>query len=281
MRTKKVLVYLALSFIIAFQVGGDAYSFWDLPTKTTSENVTIGDWLSVSTWGQSAIDIINYIDANISNDPNLQSIYDQSGNLSKVSIRIENLTIDDISWDIVGIGTKTPTTSLGFIQIVDRAETGGSFVHAILPPAPTGVDPYIDYNYFLVNDVNNTITNNQYSIRLNYGVSMQTDQPINSLTEVSFYASRGLSSVSDDIPVVSRGFSVEVSLNNSNWTTIGSNSSVTPPSNSYAFNQYVYSVPANLSGQDLYVRINYSGESIGKVKDAAYSRLVIDGLEFN
>ncbi len=267
--------------MIAFQVGGDAYSFWDLPTKTTSENVTIGDWLSVSIWGQPAIDIANYIDTNISVDPNLQSIYDQSGNLTGVTVVVENITIDDIVWDIVGVGTKTPTTSLGFIQIIDRAENGGGFVHAILPPAPTGVDPYVDYNYFLVNDVKNTVTDNQYGIRLNYGAVMQTDQPVNNLTEVSFYASRGLTSISDDIPVVSRDFSVEVSTNNSTWTTIGTDSSVTPPGNAYAFTQYTYSVPGNLSGQNLYVRISYSGESVGKKKDATYSRLVIDGLEFN
>ncbi len=269
---KKVLILICtlFAFITVNTIG--AYSYWDSMTDRQSEIAPIGEWRIIGTdFTQAAIDLQTYITNYVSIYPSLDFIYNQLGNSSGQSYTIPNISINNVVWDISGFGTKPPAKSMGFVQIVDR--TGG---YPILPVAPTTPES----DYFLVNDVRNTNTDNDYSIRMNYGSEMVTDQPITGLTQVSFYASRGTQASNELLILVNRTLEVKVSVDKVSWTTIGTITPSTPSGSSYSFTKFVLDVPANLLGNDLYVTFHFNGEGAGGGSSKTYSRVVIDELNF-
>lgn len=281
-RIKKVHILILVIFTVLLNAVSFGYGFFDDLSKNDIDNIiTIGNWSTIT--GDAAIgtSITTYIDNEIATNPTstLQNIYDQSGNLSKVTVTIEDITMYDIVWDIFGIGTSTPTTTLGYVSLINRVLDGtGTPIHDIVPDTPTTVLPYPEYNYFTSYDVKNTSTNNDLSIRLNYGVTITTDTVITNMSQVSFYASIGLNDAKDTVNVVSRPFTVEVSEDGITWTQIGTDTPPIPVSNEYNFNLYSYNLPTQLLNKDLFLRISFQGEAIKIGKTRSMSRLVIDEL---
>ncbi len=269
---RKVLILVCTLFALIAANTIGAYSYWDSVTDRQSEISPIGEWRVLGTdFTQAAIDMQAYIANNVGTYPALDYIYNQAGNSNGQSYVIPNVSINNIVWDISGFGTKPPAKSMGFVQIVDR--TGG---HPILPVAPTTPES----DYFLVSDVRNTNTDNDYSIRMNYGSEMVTDQPITGLTQVSFYASRGTQTSNELLTLVNATLEVKVSVDKINWTTIGTITPSTPSGSSYSFSQFTLDVPANLLGNDLYVTLHFNGEGTRSGNNSIYSRVVIDELNF-
>jgi len=281
-RIKKIHVLILIIFTVLLNAVSFGYGYFDnLSLNDVGNLITIGNWTTNTGDDSIGTSITTYIDTAIAADPNspLQDIYDQSGNLSKVTVTIEDITMYGIVWDIFGIGTSTPSTTLGYVSLINRVEDGaGTPIHDIVPDAPTTTLPYPEYNYFTAYDVKNTATNNELSIRLNYGVTMTTDTIISNMTQVSFYASIGLIDTGDAISLVSRPFFVQVSEDGINWTQIGTASPQIPSSNEYAFNFYSYNIPSQLLNKDLFLRISFQGEAFKNGKVRSMSRLVIDEI---
>jgi len=283
-RMKKIFIIFVLAFIIstisAVSIG---YSYYDTKTDVTPFSYSIGTWEWVDALADVSDEIYAYVESQIASDSNLQYIYTPSGNLSSVSVSIDGITYFGTTWNITGYGSTTPIPTLGYVSIVNRSEDSlGNRIHAIVTPAPTDTVPYEGYNFFANNDVDNTLTDNLYSIRLNYGVDMTTSTALTGLTQINFYASRGLQST-DDIAnlATNRQFTVEISTDGVNFITLGTETAVVPTSTSYAFTYYSYDIPSEYLGQDLYVKISFNGETLGGGKsNRTYSRLVIDELTF-
>ena len=278
MRLKGLLIGFAIILAFSQIEVMNGYSVWGETSKDVPESIGLGGWDDITPWDQVALDLKAFVDSNTGNDPDLADIYSQSGKLNKSTPEIHDISIDGVVWNIVGAGSNNPPTA-GFIQVVDRSVINGNPVHSILPPAPSGSDPYEHYDYFKVYDAMNTLTNNNYSIRLNYNVTMQTDQLIQGLTQVSFYASRGLISPDDIAPMDdTRQLRVHVSTNGTNWTKIGEIIMVAPSSEESEFGFYSFDIPSKFEGEDLYVRIKFIGK--GKKVDGVrtYSRAILDEL---
>ena len=274
------VLFVVLIFISNVTLGG--YSYWDNSQKQNSQNVPIGSWNFYSgniNPGVSAA-ISNYVNDQIALDPNsnLQTIYDQTGNLVGITTTIDNISVYDYIWDITGTGTKNPST-MGYVSLIDRALDGSSNpIHSIYTTYTT-TPAFPEYNYFTSYDATNSNTNNQYSLRLNYGVSMTTDTAITNLSSVSFYAARGLSDPNDpNILDSNRLFSVHVSPDGVNWTLIGSDTPPVATNTLFNYGFYTYNVPGGLQGQNLFLRITYDGGGTKLGKDTFYSRLVVDEL---
>lgn len=280
--SKKMIVFLFFVFSVVFNPAiTTAYGFWNSLSDNDTNQLTIGDWgwISELIGPQLSSDLSTYIDNELLINPNsnLQYIYSQSGNLSNLTATMENISFYNYNWDITGIGTATPVTTMGYISLIDREMNGGSFVHPIITPYTT-TPTYPEYNFFTSYDSNNINTNNQYSLRMNYGVTISSDTVINSISSVSFYAAIGLSSPDDTVDIVSRTFDVEISTDGFNWISIGSASPSVATSSNHSFDLYNFSVPQAYQNQDLYLRIQFNGESIKQGKLRNYSRLIIDEL---
>ena len=277
------IVFLSIFLFLTNSAISSSYGYWDKSNDVQNEILPIGSWtfaLNPIT-GQVAIDLSNYIDGILSTDPNndLQYIYLQDGNLSNVVTTIENIAFYNYTWDITGTGTATPAETLGFISLVDRSTDGFSNpLHDILP-AYTTTPPFPEYSYFKAYDALNNITNNLYSLRLNYGVTITTDQPIANMSEVSFYAARGLIAPNDTLTMASdRTFEVSISTDGINWVLLGSDTPVNATTDSLAFSFYSYPIPSQFLNQNLYLRILYNGEAIKQGNNRSFSRLIIDDL---
>lgn len=282
---KKAVLLVLVLMATTLNAISFAFGWFDTLSYNQNETVTIGNWDfgngSLSTAVAFAIE--SYINDQIAQDPNsdLQSVYDQSGNLSNSIAFVDGITFNNITWNFTGTGTSTQPSTLGYVSLVDRSLDGTSSpVHAILPPAPTTPVPYPGYNYFLVYDAKNLLTDNQYSLRLNYGVTLQTSSPVSNVTQITFYGSVGLTDPSDTGLIANnRNMTVSVSVDGINWTTLGVDVPSAPTGTEFNFTQYSYNVPLNLQTQDIFVRISYEGETRKVGKDKLYSRLIIDQLE--
>jgi hypothetical protein len=259
------------------------FSYWDTVNENRVDTVPIGTWtFNTGPIGSAlATDLSAYADAQIALDPNspLNDVYQQSGNLNGVTATFENISFYDYNWNVVGTGTGNGATSIGFVSLVDRILDGTSSpIHPILQTYST-TPPYPEYNYFTSYDAMNINTNNQYSLRLNYGVVITTVAPITNLDTISFYAARGLTSPDDTLTMdTNRTFTVSVSTDGINWTQLGNEIPPVATTDDFNYAFYTYTVPGGLQGQNLYLQIEYDGIAIkqGNVKE--YSRLVIDEL---
>ncbi|TVP85395.1 MAG: hypothetical protein EA375_04645, partial [Acholeplasmataceae bacterium] len=165
-------------------------------------------------------------------------LYDTAYSVQKQNetIVIQGLSVDNIDWIITGTGTGgSQLRTIGYVSIIDRSVNASNQpIHTILPVAPSDPPPYPEYSFFLSNDVNNALTNNLNSIRLNYAVNIRTAGTVSDVTNISFYASRGLAD-GDGGRLVNRAFTVSVSTNASTWTNIGTATPGAPASNSVNF----------------------------------------------
>ncbi len=295
MRKQHILqtsVLVLLVFLLIISVS-QTFGYWassvSSDTDTGQVTIPIGSWQQLSDTEISVQDLEAFAEWIEANGGDIAMVYDNFTVTNGTQISFEDIYLEGIHWDIVGTGTtdrndKRPT--IGFVQVVDRVLDGSNNpVHRIVPPAPTDPVPYPGYSFFLVNDVKNTITNNQTSIRLNYQVSMTTSDKINAVTSVSFYAFRGLYDAAgegvDYNPMVSRAFTVQVSLDGTSWTQIGTGTPGSTTNTSAAFNFYNFNIPTNFQNQEIYVRINFAGGSVFNGGNHYYSRLVIDALSIN
>jgi len=303
-RILKTSVLLFLVFLTLLSVS-QTFAYW--ASSVTGNNATaqgtinIGSWSTMTPEEETVSDLELFMDelldpASTYYDPDAAAIYDPTQVVDGATVTFNSISLEGYDWDILGIG-EVPifrrAPRMGFVQLVDRSLNTSSIpVHPILPPAPG--DPnanYPDYSYFAVNDISNNLTNNTYSIRLNYGVQMTLSEPISNVTNISFYALRSLYvtanpdndphpyNKTDDYQLASnRAFTVSVSSDGVNFTNIGSAVPGTSTSLSANFNYYSYNIPSQFLNQPIYIRIYYNGEPVRGFLSANYSRLIIDEL---
>lgn len=280
---RKIHIFaLFILFISLNNVVSHGYGYWDNSDQSRKEVITIGDWdLFSLISSQFATDISTYIDNILENNPNslLKYIYTQNKRMSGKTVTIEDIEVYGYIWDFTGFGTSRPIRGIGYVSLIDRAkDINNEPIHPISTPN-TSTPSYAEYNYFTSYDVFNTQTNNQYSLRLNYGAEMITNDRISNVETISFYASRGLSSSNDALNMdKNRSFSVEISTDGNNWDQIGYDIPSFPTSSSYAFEYYSYNIPLIYQGQDIFIKIHYNGEALKEGRVKTFSRLVIDEL---
>ncbi len=279
---RKLLIVFLFIFFISVNTISQGYSYWDNQNEASNETLPIGTWnfLTEVISSQVATDITSYVDSILAGNSNssLQYIYSQSGNFAGTTATVQDIDIYEVIWDITGTGTNNPDT-MGYVSLIDRAEDGSNnLIHPTLTDYTTSPS-YPEYNYFTSSDVNNTLTNNQYSLRLNYGVTMTSDTAISNLSNISFYASRGLSASNDPFTMTTgRTFTVSISTDGVNWVQIGSGTPSAPSSSDVAFTHYSYDVPVGYQGQNLYLQILFNGQGVKSGKNKLFSRMVIDEL---
>lgn len=291
----QVSVLLFLVFLTMLSVS-QTFAYWASSTSGNSDQsqgtISIGDWAYLTEAQISTQDLQDCFDALIAaNDPYIEGIYDETLVVDGTSITMSAIMLEGHEWEILGIG-KIPTNGkaprIGFVQLIDRTLDGVNIpIHPILPPAPIDPPPYPEFSYFNAYDVLNTLTNNVNSIRLNYEVELTLTNPLSNVTNVSFYAYRGLHSSSDlntfgrldDYTLATtRTFAVSVSADGTNWTVIGSGTPGFTTNQSAAFNFYSFDIPSQFLNQSIYIRIYYNGATIKTGGTIDYSRLVIDEL---
>lgn len=278
-------VQITISFILLVSIGTitRGYSYFDTLEDTKSETATIGAWDLVDyVIGPDFVnEFQSAIDDDILNDPtsNLIYIYDQENAPSNVIEKINNINVFGYSWTF-WTKAKTPNyVTFGYPVLIDRELDALSTPVHDINPAYSTTDLYPGYSYFTAYDSLNTLTNNQYSLRLNYNMRMTTSTNVGQVTNVSFYAMLGLSDPDDPIGMrETQRLYVEVSTNNNNWTKIGQQRPTQVTSASEAYTFYSYDVPANLLGQNLFVRIRYNGRTLNVNGVPLYGRLVLDEL---
>lgn len=260
-----------------------AYSYFDTLADIDSELISIGTWDLVDYIIGPILtgEIESTVDDEITNDPssNLGYLYDQENAPSNVVEHINGIDIFGQEWNFWTKAKTANYTTFGYPVLIDRElDSSNNPVHDINPAYST-TDLYEGYNYFTAYDATNTLTNNQYSLRLNYNMRMTTANKISNLSNVSFYAMLGLSDPDDDLEMrETQRMYVEVSTNGSNWTRLGKKRPTQVTSESEAFTFYSYDIPSNLLGQDLYLRIRYNGRALLVNGEAQYGRLIIDDL---
>jgi hypothetical protein len=277
--SKKALLALIFLFLLVVNTTSSGYSYFDNTDEEQNETLTIGDWgfgTYILNFGfvdnfQSTIDDLITVDPNDDH----KYIYSQLDVPSNLVVNTSPINVFGYDWTFWGKGKTANTPTIGYPVLVDRElDTNGIPVHDINPAYST-TPLYNDYNYFVAYDATNTSTNNRYSLRLNYNNRMTTTTTVGQVSNISFYAMLGLSDPDDLEPIrVGQKIYVEVSANGSNWTKIGTPASQQVSSTAEAFNYYSFDVPANLLGNDLYVRIRYNGRALA----TGYGRLIIDDL---
>lgn len=81
--------------------------------------------------------------------------------------------------------------------------------------------------------------------------------------------------------MVNINFTVSVSSNGTNWTSIGSATPGSTANSSASFNYYSFNVPSNLQNTGIYIRIDFNVGLIFSSGNHYYSRLAIDELQIN
>ncbi len=285
-----LVIFVMMMFSVSITV---TYGYWTSSVLGESyikqNQIMIGQWETLSEEEQSVQDLEAFAEWIETNGGPIDMVYDNFTVTNGTQISFENILLEGIEWDILGIGTtdrnnKRPT--IGFVQVIDRTlNSSNQPLHQILPDAPTDVPPYPEYSFFLANDVLNTNTNNSSSIRLNYDVEITTSDMIENVTSVSFYAYRGLyDSLNEGTtynPMVNRSFTVSVSTDGVSWTNIGSGTPGSTTNTSASFNYYSFNVPSNLQNVGIYIKIDFNGGSVFSSGNHYYSRLVIDELNIN
>lgn len=215
----------------------------------------------------------------------IDDLYNQTTTPLGAAVTLNSISIDGTTWSTYGSASGTSTAPrLGYVQIIDRSVMpySNNAVFPILPPAPTTPLPYLDYNYFIANDVKNTVTNNIYAIRMNYTSRMTTSSTKYNIRTIKLYARRGLYVAGQDIRDLRTNatLSVAYSTNGSSFTTI---SSVTPgysTATSAAFTLYTFNIPSSQYNKNLYFRITCNCGTTGTKSNAKYSRIVIENITF-
>jgi len=298
-----VLLFLVLLTMLSMS---QTFAYWSSAVNGTDKyvqgTVGVGSWSTLTEGEQSVVDLEEYF-AIISDptdplyDPDFASIYNETLVVDGATLTFNNIFLEGHDWNILGTGEipvngKAPR--IGFVQVIDRTLNGSVPMYPILPPAPS--DPsatYPGYSYFVTNDITNNLTSsiNPYSIRLNYEVEMTLSDPITDVTNISFYAFRSLyvTASPDNDPhlngrtdefalATNRAFTVSVSTDGVNFTSIGTGVPGTSTSLSANFNFYSFDIPSQFLNQPIYIKIYYNGATLKTGGTVSYSRLIIDEL---
>jgi|LGVE01.1.fsa_nt_gb hypothetical protein len=276
---KKVLVILLLTIsLISNNAISQGYGFFDTKTDTTNEQLDVGYWefIALPIGPDFASKLSIYVDDELEQDPDskLKYIYSQTDVPNNKTAKILEMDVFGYTWKFEGKGKATNYPTMGYPVLIDRAvDEFGNPIHDIAP-SYSASPLYPDYNYFTAYDAMNLHTNNQYSLRLNYMEYMSTTTSIGKVSNISFYAMTGLSDSNDAENVRRARFYVYVSNRDGGWTRIGSERSNVVTSESEFFTHYSFDVPANMLGEELYVKIAFYGQTY----TAGFARLVIDDL---
>ncbi|MFA7561745.1 MAG: hypothetical protein WCY80_06560 [Candidatus Izemoplasmatales bacterium] len=288
----QVIIILFLVLLALISVS-NTYAYWTSDVNYSSDanrkTINIGSWTILSDIELTIQDLETIAELMETSDEPIEMVYDNFTVTNGAEVFFENINYEGIPWDILGIGTvdrnsRRPT--IGFVQVVDRSvDENNNPIHSILPPAPSEVEPYPEYSFFIANDVMNTATNNLTSIRLNYLVQMTTSEKVSNLSSISFYALRGLNAGNDEgvsyDPLVDRSFTVSISQDGLNWISLGNETPGSTTNNQAVFDFYNFDIPTNLENEDVYIRISFDGGSVFSKGNHYYSRLVIDDLQLN
>jgi len=192
---------------------------------------------------------------------------------------VNGILLEDVSWSYTGNATAgNNARSIGFFRFIDRIlDTNDNPVHAIVPPAPSDPPPYDQYNAFTAFDSVNTETFNRYAFRLEGGSVLTTENALSGLESIEFYALRGLSMPGETLSE-NRTFTVSVSENGADWTLLGTETLISPSSEEEEYPFYAYSIPEELTEEDLFVRIVFNGQAGRRNTDPNISRMVVDGF---
>lgn len=280
--THKIRITVLFLFTLAISPAiSTGYGYWDTLSETKNETVSTGHWDFMTNIGlQFAYDYETWIADQVAANPNsnFAYIYSQTDAPSDITMLVQDIDVFDMTWDFWG-KAKTPVyPTLGYVSLIDRSlDASNNPVHDINPAYST-TPLYTDYSYFKAYDAMNTLTNNNYSLRLNYNTRM-TSNGFVEITNVSFYAMLGLSDPDDPIGMKdNQKIFVEVKVSGGAWVKIGQPVPSQVSSTSEAFTYYSYDVPANLLGQDLKLRIRYNGRAQTINGTPGYGRLIIDEL---
>ena len=280
---RKTHIIILFALLVSISTITRGYGYFDKLQDDAEHTVSTGTWDLVDyiIGPDLFFDIQSFIDDDILNDPNssLGYIYNQANAPSNEIDKIQDIDVFGYTWDFWTKAKTANYVTMGYPVLIDRElDETGTPVHDI-NPAYSATPLYPEYNYFTAYDSLNTLTNNQYSLRLNYNLRMTTTTKVGPVTNVSFYAMLGLSDPDDPIGMrETQKLYVEVSPNGSNWTRIGQQKPTQATSTSEAFTFYSYDVPATLLGQDLYVRIRYNGRTLVVNGESLYGRLILDEL---
>ena len=306
MKTKQhILQVIVILFLVllALLLVSQTYGYWassvSAANDTRQGSINIGEWSTLTPEEEAINDFEDFLallndQGSAYYDPDAVAIYNETQVVDGATVTFESILLEGHEWDILGTGEipvngKAPR--IGFVQLVDRSQdVSNNYIHPILPPAPTDPVPYPEYSYFSVNDVYNNLGDDIYSIRLNYEVQMTTSTALSNVTNISFYAYRGLHSDQDANPfgrldefilATNRAFTVSFSTDNVNFITLGSATPGFGTSLSANFNYYSYDIPTQYQSTPIYIRIYYNGATIKNGGTVDYSRLVIDELHIS
>lgn len=279
-RRRTIVILSSLLLIFQF-VAAVAYGFFDMTTRNENESLSTGYWdfepqsnnhsfpIEFDLFVQNSIESGYY---------RYKEIYTQNPS-SYSTINVNNITLYDQEWDFKSYSWSYGNSVVGYPQLIDRETNDeGNPLYEINP----NYEFYNSYQYFIANDVQNSYTNNQYSLRLNYYMSMTSTEPIEDFTSLSFYAMLGLSD-EDEIELRDDTILyVQFSGNGYNWKTVGR----VYPEKSYNevedFNFYTFYKPNSLKKyDDIYIRLFYAGyprktHISGNYFEYQYGRVVID-----
>jgi hypothetical protein len=281
-------VLLLVLFVMTFSVA-PTLAYWAnsvLGSNSTAiGTISNGQWQFTNSFVQGAYTLTN--DANqqqAAGNLNIARMYQPTTPNAVAAVMLQSLPMEGVTWEVRGTasGTTLNLPRLGYANVIDRSVNGsGVSYFPILPPAPTGTDPYPFYNFFLADDVENTLTNNVYGFRLNYGVEIISNSTYASATSVSFHAMHGLNAPNETKSMaVNRQFTLFASENRSTWTQIGNGQPGNTTAASAAFTVYNISIPVGLQNKNLYFRLVWNGGTAGNNQNQArYSRMVIDNFD--
>lgn len=293
-----------------------AYGYFDHRDSFKTETIPLGNWDFVMPDPYTIIDeeLISAFTslygvetlAELYQNPVFQTIMDAASKTSNggssytgTGYLVQDVMISGLQWDVQGVNVSSSgNASLGFMRQINRqVNANGSLIHTVVPPATSSPLPYPEYNYFVASDVRNSLTNNTYGFRMDYQISMTTNEPIARLSGISFYALRGLLSSSTE-KMSNRTFTVQVSPTGAEGsfinvgttktsTSVPTANEVFDPTNplSYPFPYYQFDLSASqisaMPAEGYYVRIVFDGGVSGNGSNATRSRLVIDDLRIN
>jgi len=300
-------ILLFLVFLTTLSVSY-TYAYWASSVTGISDTaqalVNIGTWSTMTPEEETISDFEEFLillnDPNSTfYDPDAVAIYDETQVVDGATVTFESILLEGHTWDILGLGEipvngKAPR--IGFAQLIDRTLDGSNVpMYPVLPPAPGDPDAtYSNYSYFVANDIYNNLGDDTFSIRLNYEVEMTLSEPLENVTNISFYAFRSLYVTAtpdndpnpfnrvDEFPLATnRSFTVSVSTDGVNFTSIGTGVPGTSTALSANFNFYSFDIPTQFLNQPIYIKIYYNGATIKTGGKIDYSRLIIDELTIN
>lgn len=289
MKNKRRFTIIVLSsLLLVFQlVAAVAYGFFDMTKASESESITTGVWIwdNPNLEHDFAIEYNEFIQQAISDGlTDYGDIYTQS--ITSTSPKyVSNINLYNIDWDFTSYTYSLYGDYVGFPQLVDRGlESIDTADYDINP----NYEDYNNYEYFIVDDVLNTQTRNQFSLRLNYYTVMSSSEPIENLTNISFYAKLGLQAENDLFPMREDTILyVQFSYNQKDWKTVGKIYPERSTEEEESFPYYSFDKPSSLKKyDDIYVRFIYYGypkrtKIYSRYYQYQYGRVVIDDLTFN